>query len=309
VVFVCGAGALGAGAFACGLDVAGEASGDGDGGGAGASGVGASDASLPRDDAGFPAACPGIDASCLGAIPAPWTPLAVTGGACAAGFEAATLVVGPRVGPGACACGPCVVTGPLTCAGNTAIRGGDGCKDSPIAQAPPGVCTQAHAEHLRADPPKATGSPPCFAPNDAGAGATADPFPVCVPGCDADFCATPEGARCVVAEGDLACPAGFTLRARAGTAADPGCAPCACTTGKPGDCAGVVTAFDTNDCSDAGTVATYALRTCNEFEDDNDDDYDSVRVDLVPPDASCTVPPTHDPGDAGLVGARTICCR
>jgi hypothetical protein len=146
----------------------------------------------------------------------------------------------------------------------------------------------------------------CFAPNDAGTGATTDPLTVCVPGCAADYCGLP--SRCILADGDLACPAGFTLHARAGTGADPGCAPCSCEAGTPGPCTGTVTVFDNATCSDSGSSATYAIGTCNQFSTQNN--YAAVLAQVAPPLVGCTPAfATGNVGDASLTGVKTICCK
>jgi hypothetical protein len=250
------------------------------------------------DDGGIPPPCAVLDASaCLGALPEGWQPVTVSDAGCPPGFTSKSLLVNPRVEDGGCACGACQVTGAYACTGGVAIAGGDSCADPPIADASPGACTQAQAQHIEATPPMATGAVGCSAPGDAGPGATTDRLSICLPTCSADFCASPR--RCILAEGDLPCPGGFTLLSQAGTGADPGCPGCGCQVSPPGPCAGTVTVFDDDAC-DSGTSATYPVAACNQ----------SVLVQLTPPDASCTaVPPPPGAGDASLTGAKTICCR
>ena len=162
-------------------------------------------------------------------------------------------------------------------------------------------------------PPSSTG-PPSFAncggrgevPNDAGAGATGDDVTTCIPtSCSANFCGG--GSVCAIAEGEVACPSGLSLFARVGTDVTAGCAACACDASAPGQCNGTVTGFETNDCTDGGLVHSYPTGTCNVF--DNSTDYNSVLVQLVPPDASCSVSSSAITGDAGLVATKTICCK
>lgn len=263
---------------------------------------------LDTTDASFDASpCSTLDASCLGTLDPSWKPVSVTDAGCKVGFTKTTLLTNPKVLPNGCACGACQVIGSYGCDAATPISGGDNnCSDSPIAAAPPGDCTMAMAQHLMAHTVQATGSVGCFAPNDAGAGATGDVLQLCVPGCTADFCAAP--SRCIISEGSVACPAGFTLFARAGTGADPGCQPCECEAGPPGACGGSVTGYQSGSCGDAGLVHTYPVGTCNVF--DPNIDYSSVLVTLTPPSASCAVtagPP--DPGDASLLEPKTICCQ
>lgn len=288
-------------AAACGIDFVGSAP------LGGADGAADGPSSDPSDaGATLPRPCATVDAACLGPLPDPWQPIAMGTPGCGAGFTAATLLANPRSGAGSCACGACQPVGSFTCTGTTAVSGGNTCNDPPIADAPPGTCTTATAQHLRGTPPKAGGAIGCFAPNDAGSGVTTDALAVCVPGCAADFCAA--SSRCVIADGERACPSGFQLRAHAGAAADPGCPPCACEAGLPGTCRGTITAYATSNCTATGLVKTYDVGTCNTFDTG---DYHSVLAKLVPPDASCSPVPTATApvGDASLVGAKTICCQ
>jgi hypothetical protein len=259
------------------------------------------------DDTGLPTSCPTVDAACLDGIPAGWEPVVVSDAGCPPAFTPATMFVNPRLADGGCACGACQVIGSFTCSGSVVITSGDGCGDQPpLATADAGGCTLTPgAQHVEANPIDAAGTVACFAANDAGAGAIADPITVCYPGCSADFCAA--SPRCIVAEGDLLCPAGFVRMATAGTGADPGCATCACEAGPAGACGGSVTVYDNPTCDDSGSSATYAVGTCNQFSTTTN--FQSLLVQLAPPDASCTLGASPVEGDAGLVGVRTICCQ
>lgn len=249
-----------------------------------------------------PACAP--DAGCLGALPTGWRPVGVSDAGCAAGFTAMPLLVNPRLADGGCACGACQTVGSFACSGGVAVSGGDNCADPTLVTVTPGTCAAASAQHVEAHPPQATGSVACTVANDAGTGALTDTLTVCVPGCSVDYCQTAQ--RCVEAEGDLACPSGFTLLARAGTGADPGCAPCACEAGPPGTCGGTVTVYDNGSCADSGGAATYAVGGCTQYSTSSN--YQSVLVELVAPDASCSAQ-TAVEGDASLTGVKTICCE
>jgi hypothetical protein len=297
-----GAGALAAWAVACGLPLSGlGAAADGGSPSADVS----SETPAAVNESGPPPACTSLDAACLGPLPSGWQAIALTDAGCAPGFTAAHLVMNPRVEDGGCACGGCRVIGSYDCEGTVAISGGDGCNDPTLVDAAPGTCTPASAQHVEAHPTQATGNVGCFASNDAGTGVTADPLGICVPGCSADYCAS--SSRCIVAEGTVPCPTGFTLLGLAGTGAEPGCAPCSCTSSAPGDCAGTVTVFDDPACADVDSSATYAMGTCNQYTTTGD--YQSLRVDLVPPDASCAASIAAGTADASLVEPRTVCCQ
>src|SRR5579859_143415 len=268
-------GASGAWLAACGLPAGGLAAVDGAagddvtggddaaGGAEGSSGGG--DGGGPGGDAGT-TGCATVDASCLSGVPAGWQPVTVGDAGCPSAFTAAVLRTNPRVDDGGCACGACQVVGAYTCAGPSSVTSGDGCGDLPplLGTVSPDTCTQARSsQHVQAHPPTATGTVACAAPNDAGAGATSDPLTVCYPSCTADFCAA--GPHCIVSDGDVTCPGGFTLLAKAGTGADPGCAPCTCDAGPPAACGGTVTVFGDSVCGDSGT-ASYAVDTCNSYD-------------------------------------------
>jgi len=262
---------------------------------------------LPDDgglDSSLPEACASLDAACLGALDPSWTPVTIGDGGCGPAFSAVHLKTNPRDTDASCACGTCSVVGAYACDSGVPISGGNNCGDNPFATATPGQCTNVNStQHLLAHAPKATGTVGCFAANDAGAGALADDLEVCVPGCTADFCGAAH--PCVMAEGEVTCPSGFTLAAVAGTGVDPGCAPCACEAGPPGACGGTVTAFYQNGCNASDDAGTYPVETCHDLSPNH---YQSVFVALTPPDASCTV--TAQPaGDASFVGVKTICCR
>jgi hypothetical protein len=298
-LFVAGLVALGviAAAAACGIDFPGSADIDPDG----------SSSSLDDGavgDGGFPVGCATLATPCLGTLPPGWRPIAMGAPQCAAGFTAAKVYVNPQVGPGACACGPCQTIGSFKCDGMVTATGGDNCNDpQPVATLTSGNCGKAHAQHIRGLAPQANGAVGCFAPNDAGKGATTETLAVCVPGCSADFCAS--GSRCIVADGAQVCPNGFQLRANAGLGADPGCPPCECEAGAPGKCGGTITAYESTDCSNNGAVSTYPIDTCHQFAKD----YNSLLVKLVPPSASCSAALTSPVAQPSLVAAKTICCQ
>lgn len=278
---------LGALAFACGIAENGLL--DVDGGGV---------------DVQIPETCASLDASCLGALSSEWQPVSIASGTCGSAGVGVTLVTNPRVLAGGCACAACAPLGAFTCNSPVPISGGNGCGDDPFASATPGACTNVSStQHLQAHAVQAAGSVTCAAANDAGAGATTDAVTVCAPSCTTDFCGG--ASRCAMAEGDVACPAGLTLFAHAGTAADPGCAPCACEAGAPGNCGGTVTAYYNDNCVPADDAGTFAIDSCNFINNK----YTSVLVTLTPPDASCTPTTTSITGDASLIGTKTICCQ
>lgn len=250
-------------------------------------------------------ACKTLDAACLGAVPAGWHPVGIGDAGCPAEFDAQTLLVNPRLGNGGCGCGPCQVVGSYTC-GAVSVSGGDTCMDPTLVVAQPGMCTRASAQHIEGYPPAVLGSVSCFSASDAGSGVTTDPLTLCRPACSADYCGLP--LRCIVSDGDHACPAGFKPYAKAGTGADPHCAPCSCEAGAPGPCTGTVTVYDNATCTGGGMQATYGLGTCSQFSTSSN--YLSVLAQPLAPLVGCSpAAPTPGTGDAGLTGIETICCQ
>ncbi|HEY8039552.1 MAG TPA: hypothetical protein VIF15_07150 [Polyangiaceae bacterium] len=297
-----GAGVLAAWAVACGLPQGGLGPGDDGGSDDGSGGV--ADGAGVVDQTPVPPSCSTIDAGCLGALLSGWQPVSLGDAGCGPAFDAATLHVNARLPPDGCRCGPCQIIGSFDCTAPVDISGGNNCTDPTLVSAAPGVCTQAQAQHVEAYPNDATGSVGCLSPDDAGAGVVTDTLTICVPGCAADYCGS--SPRCILADGEQACPAGFTRFARAGTGADPGCAPCPCEAGPPGRCDGTVTVYDNTSCTDSGAMATYALGTCNTYPTD----YQSVLVQTVAPAGACSpTQATPSTGDASLVGVKTICCQ
>ncbi len=214
------------------------------------------------------------------------------------------MFTNPHVLAGGCACGVCTQTNAFTCDAGVPISGGNNCGDDPFATATPGACTNVNAtQHLKAHAIEATATAQCAAPNDAGTGASSDSILVCVPGCAVDFCGG--SSRCAMAEGNVACPSGFSLFAHAGTGVDPGCAPCTCEAGAPGTCSGNVTAYFNDGCDAGDDAGVYPIESCNVI----DNQYQSVFVALTPPDASCSLTSSTITGDASLIGTMTICCQ
>lgn len=255
-------------------------------------------------DVNVPEACSTLDAACLGALSSAWTPVALGDGGCGADWTPVHLRANAHDVAGSCVCGECNVVGAYVCDAGVPISGGDNnCGDSPFATATPGQCTNVNpTQHLKAHQIAASGTVGCFAANDAGTGAASDDFVVCIPGCSADFCGGPQ--ECVMAEGAVGCPSGYNLAARPGTGVDPGCGPCPCEAGPPGDCAGTVTAFFQDNCQAADDAGTYVVDSCTVITAQ----YKSVDVELTAADASCavTAAPT---ADASLTGVKTLCCR
>lgn len=302
---VAAAGALAGVVAACGLPRAGLGAAVDAAAGGGDDSSASADGESTGNDAGSPA-CTGVDAACLGPLPSGWQPIALGDGGCLPGFSTANLVTNARIEDGGCACGACQAIGTFECEASVPVSGGDNnCGDPPFVTATPGACTQGQAQHVDAHPPLASGNVACFAANDAGSGVTVDPFTMCVPDCTTDYCSATT-SRCVVADDVIPCPSGFNLLARAGTGADPGCAPCACEAGAPGPCAGSITIFGDTACSPDASFATYTVGTCNEYSTD----YQSLLVALVPPAPTCfPAAGGAEPGDASLVQVRTICCQ
>ena len=253
---------------------------------------------------GVPPACATVDAACLGPLPSGWQPIAVTDAGCDPGFAAATLVMNPRVADGGCACGACQVIGTFACEAGVPVSGGNTCTDPTLVTAVPGACTPAQAQHVEAYPPTRR-EHRLLRRQRRGHGRHRRPAHGLHPRLHGRLLRIPVALhrrrrRPPLSDG-LHAPrdGGDECRSRLRAVLLRG--------RRSRQVRRDVTVYDNGTCSDSGTWTRYPVGTCNQF---SEHDYESLRVDLVPPPGSCSPSSvTPDPGDASLVQARTICCQ
>ncbi len=112
--------------------------------------------------------------------------------------------------------------------------------------------------------------------------------------------------RCIVADGMIACPSGFTFARFVGfgaTITSCVCAACNMIGGKA--CTGNVQVFDSVDCTNAGRSYP-GDGSCS-----TDNGYNSVKYIADPPPMPQCTPSAPSPGNgaATLTGVMTVCCR
>ena len=254
------------------------------------------------DDLGgsLDASCDGSNVPCLAAVDPRWEPVATTLTGCAAGWSTLTLRTNPRPLDGGCTCTTCTVDADVTCTSAT-VAGGPGCgTGQQLVEA--GACAPFTIKnYVRASPSNPVGPATCAVAVDAAA--ASDSIVLCEPGCSSDYCGAAN--RCVMTDGDVTCPSGFSPYAHGGATVDPGCPACTCAV-NIGSCGGTATTFEAANCADSGLSMSSALGSCDYIPFAQA----SVRVDLTPPPVSCVITsPTASAGDASLVGSRTICCQ
>lgn len=142
--------------------------------------------------------------------------------------------------------------------------------------------------------------------------ATVDSVPVrlCEPTCQADFCGqlTAAGATaCIInSTGDVPCPAGYKQRTVVATSGNVACAPCNGCSPPAASCTGTVSLWGSATCSGAHYTAV-ADGTCKAGPS-GPGDFGSLSEQTTAPGSPCNVQANDPGGDAGPVGAKTLCC-
>lgn len=294
-----------AAAVACGLFL------DGPGGDDAGSSDGAPPVADAAQDTKLPPPCPTLDASaCLGDanVPDGWALVGVSvTDPCPTEFTPSPLVTDPQVEDGGCACGACQTQGAYDCNGAVTIHAGAVCVNLGTIKVDAGQCFKLGlgGATFNAGPPAIGGNVSCSSPGDAGTGAvTAKPITACTPtSCKADYCGL-GGAfkRCVVSEGNVPCPAGFTRYASAGTGAQLTSCACSCKL-QNAACTGTIHAYTSDNCTGNPTVDPGDGGCVQDNQN-----YGSVLYasDPAPVPACAAIEPGV--AEAGLIGSKTICC-
>jgi hypothetical protein len=278
-------------------------------GGAGAGGVGGGGGTGP---------CAGVSA-CSGETPVGWQHVARAESAasvCAAGLLASDVTEWV-VAPGACGCDTPDIEQPNCQSGTVQVwhsGWSDGsCWNSGSSRNADGACHDPQYSfqfdwHYAAVGPGPVGGS-CTAAGAVVAGAlTSAPARLCAPeadACDGLLCAGGGLVECVIADGDLECPAGspFSWRRLVSSGAPPAlaCPACSCTLST--SCAGTMTYFEDFGCS-GQALAFPADGVCREAPWPSAYSYRYTAVASATPSVS---PPA---GAAPTVsGVRTLCCR
>jgi len=259
-----------------------------------------------------PTAC-GQDACGL-TVPPGWSLAALTSKTtpCPVGFDTTDVVEKPVVPAAACTCG-CTVTASPSCAtGNVATKydySSGGCASTSnalIAQAN-GKCNVTNlsngAHELFPSPPPA-GTATCSAAATADKAAVqSEGARVCSPPTCVDACQGAGFKTCLLAPGDMACPAEAPEKHLVGTDVNLTCSACGCSAVGPSSCAGTWTLY--SDAACATLIDTVPPNVCTATTQTT---IRSYKWTPVPVTVTCTPTPPN-PGVAALVGTTTLCCK
>jgi hypothetical protein len=289
------------------------------------------DVITPQYDGGGPKDVLGVDtylppscgdaAACLPPVPAGWQILTVLpdpDASCPANFNQADLQTAPKFDPGACGCA-CADTSDAGCPTNVTLdyRDKQNCHTTPSVSVvlDAGCTVQADSknnEWFGVKPVAATGLS-CGQPTKTGSG-TGTPLAlrVCQPTCSADYCGSiVNGAKgCIMANDDVPCPAQYTQKSLVGSAVDFVCNACPTCTAKSANCTVTVDLHGQSDCNDSSQFSVNTANVnCNQWMK-SPGAWSAIATTITPPAGPFCSYTTVDPGgDAGFVGARTICCK
>lgn len=319
-------------AAACGLDDEGSVDGPGPDGAPSARRDGSAGEYTPELEGG-PALppppdgqCPAASAAACATPPAGWGFVgfhANRDAPCDEGFVQSDGIAGPIAGSvtcGDCQAASCTVLSPATCSAGamTAVQFDTGAAplcNMPVADvAVSGACSTTvpgapTVRHLRATPPVAAfGS--CSLGSVASSKLQGLQIRTCVPrdaSCANALCEA--GSECIVAPGELACPAGsYTVRRVVGDEAGVACGACGCRV--EATCSGTLSFFNTANCTgDEDSVPVN--RACGTIARESDDEsYGSFKYTGKATLQRCVAPNSGAAATATLRGnVRTICCR
>ncbi len=308
---------------ACGLTVTGSAVDDGIGEDASSNApvdgnAPRPDGSAPRDGAVDPDA-PGPETSDACTLPSAQGFALVLFGdatrACPNDFATGDVVENPTAGANACACGDCSAT--IDCSSgliksyydsNAGV--GSGTCGTPGTTIDPngGACRNMagrFGEHAKIDAPTASVGA-CTSPGLPSRGAvTTQGKRICIPAsatAATAACTPPADMKaCLVADGDLNCPANAPTKHLVGTDFDLTCGACGCQV--TAACTGKIEFFGQSNC--AGTPGrTLNVGSCSYTGQDN---FTSLKWTGSVATQTCTKQPAPAPSVA-LTGQRTVCC-
>lgn len=271
------------------------------------SGAAADDGGVPLP----PTAC-GQDACGL-TVPAGWSLAAVTINTtpCPLGFDTTDVVEKPVAGASACKC-TCNVTSSPSCATGTVATkydysSGCGSTSSALVASADGKCNVtnlSNGNHELFPSPPPAGTAACLAPATADKTAVqSDALRVCSPPTCGVACQGAGFKTCLLAPGDMACPAGAPEKHLVGTDVKLACTTCGCTATGPTSCEGTWTLYSDTAC--ATLVDTVPPNVCTQTTQTA---IRSYKWSPVPISVKCDAG-APAPGVASLVGPTTVCCK
>jgi hypothetical protein len=268
-------------------------------------------------DTSLPPAC-GDAAACLPTVPSGWQ---ITGllsspmASCPANFNQADQI--KDLSATGCQCA-CTDQGDASCGGSIVTYTNQGaltCTDKDAGVLPgDGGCVANNGGGLN-NASVGASTPPlqgikCASIRTADAGFDSVPVRLCEPTCQADFCGQLQAASatpCIVSPGDVQCPAGFSQRTLIATSASVACASCPQCAGPSATCTGTVSFYGDNQCSNLG-YSVVADGKCH-GQSGNDAWQSLSETTTLPSSPHCAAQANDPGGDAGPIGAKTLCCR
>lgn len=267
---------------------------------------------------GFPDApvCPAPD--CFdGGLPDGWTPIDFASGAevaaCPQDFAATDLVYDAGLASGACNCTACAASGSWSCQFHVGAHGAS-CNQTDYDASASGCFTPGGGgggntgSSAEVYPPTRSGSPSCGTSTPNGTGkAASSPARMCTPTqCNDLVCGQASFDACIYAAGDVGCPAGFSKKTLAGTAATAtcnACPSCAVANADAG-CAASITLYDKPSCGGTAVQVLTPQNGCTLGLPS----WQSFALDASTPTPTCSYGGGSVAGTAQLANAITVCC-
>jgi hypothetical protein len=238
---------------------------------------------------------------------------------CPPGFLEADLTADPDFGADTCVCESCQITSPPDCTSGqvyTQVDDSDGvCHKMglTLSNNPPGSCLKLQsngsgiylADHASITPPGPFGGACSLsaAPNKSQVKWTEGR--VCIPdaeGCEFELCAAPGAfTECIMTEGDMSCPAPYSMKHTVGNDTMITCGACPCTV--EASCTGALEVYTDSLCT-AQKVVFPANGSCT--ASNSDAVYYRYKYVGAIKEMDCASEP---PAAAIFIHAQTLCCK
>jgi hypothetical protein len=277
---------------------------------------------VPATDSGTtPDSAPTCDA-----VPTGWTRVAYLGDrktTCPSGSTPTDLIENPTAGADACTCNnaACSISQHQSCANGGTLttyyddnQGSPQCdtQGRPLDTMPPNKCDDQQqqfslARHFGAIPPAPTGTAQCAIAATASKSSVASNLVrTCAPATSTS-CDLITLADCVVAQGQLGCPAGTAWQKPHVLATDftLACGSGSCTCSVTTKCTGTVDISDQNDCNGGKTQRFNVDGKCYGAPNDGPYQYAQYAGSVLSETCNGTAPAAN----VTLVGTQTVCCR
>jgi hypothetical protein len=150
----------------------------------------------------------------------------------------------------------------------------------------------------------------CAPVRTADAGFDSVPVRLCEPTCQADFCGQLKqggATACIInSTGDVPCPSGYTQKTVVATSASVACAACPQCAGPSATCTGTVSLYSDNNCMNSNFSIAEDGKCHNQSGNDAWQSLTDTKA--LPASPYCAAQANDPGGDAGPIGAKTLCC-